>query len=294
MKIISNPEHRSRYRVGGIEYVRYGPRDWRYADDEEIQVPGGRDMRLSERFNPTIGTQNGEKTVVLIDSKDIEEAPDVLNWALLHGTPIRGENGEVLQVLVPYSEWEEHDEISDVMIAPELDDDEGVRGLAALEVQLRRTERQLAKQTKERDALLIELSEGGMTRQRAAEITGMSVGKVQQIVKSEELASNEEVLVGILLEKGPLDLSVLVGHAKETPGIAGTKTKIKKILTLLKNRGIAEVDPQGRWRVTEKGQSALKKLRQRDTAGQEDSEAPSQIDGLDQSDSAIARSDAGS
>jgi len=248
-------------------------------------------MRLSERFNPIIGSQNGEKAVVLIDSKDIEEAPDVLNWALLHGTPIRGESGEVLQVLVPYSEWEEHDEISDVMIAPELDDDEGVRRLAALEVQLRKTERQLAKQTKERDALLIELSEGGMTRQRAAEITGMSVGKVQQIVKSEELASNEEVLVGILLEKGPLDLSLLVGHAKETPGIAGTKTKIKKILTLLKNRGIAEADPQGRWRVTEKGRSALKKLRQRDTASQEDSEAPSQIDGLDQSDSAVAELD---
>jgi ribosomal protein S19E (S16A) len=253
---------RTRYRVGNSEYVRYGPRDWRYAEDEEIQVPGGRDMRLDERFEPIIGARGGEKQVVIIDGADVERAPDALGWSLSVGIPARGDAGELIQVIVPFAAWEEHNEIIDVMVAPELDEDEHVRELALREVEVKKAERRLAEEKRERDALLIRLAAAGMTRQRAAEITGMSVGKVQQIIKSVDVAKDEKVLIEILRKHGPLSAAKLADRAKGTnqTALGGSKSKLKKVLGSLKAQGLVRSDPSEGWSVTPQGSQALEQL----------------------------------
>jgi hypothetical protein len=243
----------------GKEYVRYGARDWRYADEEDIQVPGGRDMRLSERFDPIIGSRGNEKAVVIIEGADVEASPEALGWALSVGTPVRDQRGNLLQVIVPFEAWEDHDQIEGIMVAPELDDDEGVRELAAVQLQLRKTERQLAGEAAERDNLLVKLAAAGMTRQRAAEITGLSVGKVQQIIKSEELAANELVLVKIVADHDPIDIAAIVEHAKKAAGLTSSKSKLKRYLKSLAARGFLDGSEAGQWTATGKAIAEMQK-----------------------------------
>lgn len=214
-------------------------------------------MRLSERFDPIIGTKGGAKQVVIIDGEDVEGSPEALGWALSVGTPVRNDKGNLLQVIVPYEDWEAHDAIDGIMVAPELDDDQGVRELAALQLKLKKTERRLAVETEERDDLLMTLAGAGMTRQRAAEITGLSVGKVQQIIKKEELAANEVELVTIIGRHGPIGTLQIVELAKETTGLTSSKTKLKKFLQSLKSRGFLESSETGQWEVTARARQEL-------------------------------------
>jgi hypothetical protein len=250
---------RPRFKSNGREYVRYGPNDWRYADNEDIQVPGGRDMRLSERIEPMIASKGGKAQAVIIDGEDVERDGKTLGWTLNVGLPVRDEKGSLLHVIVPHQAWQAHDRIEQIMVAPELDEDEDVRRLAAAQLELRKTEHLLARQSEDRDQLLVELAEAGMTRQRAAEITGLSVGKVQQIIKKEELAANEVQLVRIVLATEPLNIAQIAERAKETKGLTKTRSKLKKYVSDLQSRGFLQSSDTGEWSVTPKALDELER-----------------------------------
>jgi hypothetical protein len=168
--------------IDGERYLRDAEGIWRFADTG-IAVPGARDLTLTERFQPkkVIGG-DGEVERVLVSCLDIERAPDLLGWCLEAGTVIEGADGGAGEVLVPIRLWQEHDRIAGTLVDPARSGTPAERELAVAERRCREAERELERAASIRAGVL-RRHDGELTRQEARAITGLSVGRIQQLIR---------------------------------------------------------------------------------------------------------------
>jgi hypothetical protein len=184
--------------VGKTAYIRERDGTWRYADTW-LKVPGARDLTLTERFQPkfilTGPAEDAQIERVIVSGADVEAHPLLLGWCLQSGMPVRGAEGELLEVLVPYEQWRKGDRIPGEIVAPELHGDSAERALAEAQRRYQEAEQALDEAAALRVSVLQQYA-GELTRERAREITGLSVGRVQQLIKSEiELDSTDKLLL---------------------------------------------------------------------------------------------------
>lgn len=231
---------------------------WRYLDSW-IAVPGAREVTLTERFSPKF-VVNGENEVerVVVEGPAIEAAPDLLGWCLQAGTVLR-DGDEVVEVLVPFALWKERERIPNELFSPEHQGSEAEREVAAAERRLRETERRFELASRERaDALRRRSDE--ITRQKAREITGLSVGRVQQLVSSESTDVAEREVLG-LFEDGPLrSLNACLERAREM-GIPLDRKSLRVQVEDLKSRELLQDGHGSEVALSAKGASALLEAR---------------------------------
>jgi DNA-binding transcriptional ArsR family regulator len=184
--------------VSGTVYAREADGTWRYADSW-IKVPGARDLTLTERFRPKLVIANRasgqEVERVVVAGEDIGAHPDLLEWCLAEGAPVHGPEGEILEVLVPFELWQDRDRIPGEVVAPEHSGNPADRDLAEAERKVREAEQALEQATDMRAFLLREYA-GEMTREQARAITGLSVGRIQQLIKGDaDLDETDEMVM---------------------------------------------------------------------------------------------------
>lgn len=183
--------------VNGVHYLRDHSGTWRYADSW-IPVPGARDLTLTERFQPQrVVNAQGDVERMIVPGDSIKAAPELLGWCLEEGTAIEGPDGELKEVFVPYAKWEARDRVPGALVAAEHSDQEAKRVLAEVERRYREADQNLAEVAEERADVLRRYA-GQMTRQEAREITGLSVGRIQQLIRREKLTDIEIGVLGIL------------------------------------------------------------------------------------------------
>jgi hypothetical protein len=248
----------ARAKLGERQVVRDPAGTWRYADSW-VAVPGAREVTLTERFSPKF-VVNGRQEVerVVVDGAAIVNAPELLGWCLEAGTVLR-DGDRVTEVLVPYALWKERDQIPNELFSPEHEGDEAEREVATAERHFREMERRFELASQERAAALRRHADG-MTRQRAREITGLSVGRVQQLISSEPV-DTAEVEVLELFENGPIwsfDACVELAREREVPlDRDALWTKVEE----LKDRELLEEVEASTVGLTGKGAAALLEAR---------------------------------
>lgn len=180
--------------LGGAAVARDEEGVWRYVETW-IPVPGASDVTLSERFKPKLIISPDEEVIerVVVSGESIAEAPDLLHWCLKEGTPI-SEDGEVVEVFVPYDVWLDHDRVPGALTAPEIHGDEAEQELAMAERQWRENEVRFHAATAFRAHVLRRRADE-LTRQRAREITGLSVGRIQQLIRADTVTVGERRLL---------------------------------------------------------------------------------------------------
>jgi fructose-specific component phosphotransferase system IIB-like protein len=180
--------------MNGVHYVRDHRGKWRYAESW-ILVPGARDLTLTEKFQPkAIVNAQGEAERVVVSGDSIREAPDLLGWCVEVGTAMRGPNGELDEVFVPYSVWRARDRVPNALVAPEHSEAAPRRAVAEIERKYREADQALKEVAEERADVLRRFADR-MTREEAHEITDLSVGRIQQLIRREKLT---ELEVGVL------------------------------------------------------------------------------------------------
>jgi hypothetical protein len=183
--------------VNGVQYLRDREGTWRYADTW-IPVPGARDLTLTERFQPQrVVNAQGEVERLIVSGESIRASPALLDWCLEVGTPMEGPDGELNEVFVPHAKWEERDRVPGALVAPEHSDEEPKRALAEVERRYREADQKLTEVAEERADVLRRYA-GRMTREEARKITGLSVGRIQQLIRREKLTDLEVGVLGIL------------------------------------------------------------------------------------------------
>lgn len=252
--------------VEGTLYVREHDGTWRYADTW-IKVPGARDMTLSERFEPKFviaGDGSGGKDVierVIVSGKDIEEHPEALDWCLEAGVPVPAPDGGVAEVMVPYRIWRERDRIPGVIVAPEHSTNEAERQVAIAEREYREADHALEAAADMRAAVLRQHA-GDMTREKARVITGLSVGRIQQLIHSDVELDDLDQMILVSVEagetKGIKDLQKIL---ERRFGVALSAEALSRRLTQLAEHGYIEktrVDARRiGYRLTIEGDQAL-------------------------------------
>lgn len=187
--------------VGGVHYVRDHKGIWRYADSW-IPVPGARDLRLSERFETKdVVSRAGDIERVVVSGDSIRDSPELLEWCIEAGEPMYGPDGRLKEVFVPYEVWTEKNRVPGALVAPEHSSDNARRELALAERKYRESEKALEEAAEARAAVLRTFA-GRLTRQQARKITGLSVGRIQQLIRREKLTDLEIGVLGILNVKG--------------------------------------------------------------------------------------------
>jgi hypothetical protein len=246
--------------VGETVYVRESDGTWRYADTW-IRVPGARDKTLTEHFQPKLviselGTDAQVERVV-VDGGDVSAHPELLDWCLEIGTPVRDEKGKLIEVLVPYEAWRQRDRIPSEIVAPENSEDPAERELAIAERQYREAEHTLEQAAAKRAALLRQFA-GVMTREKARSITGLSVGRVQQLIRSGVELDEVERMILRVIEVGKAPSTEAVNDLMEVQwGLTFPTESLKQQLNRLRERGLVETTRRG-YRVTSQGRKALK------------------------------------
>lgn len=216
---------------------------WRYADTW-IAVPGARDVTLTDRFRPKqIVNADGDVERVIVDGHSIAAHPDLLDWCLSDGTPIKAK-GELIEVLVPYELWEARDRIPSELTVPELEGSEAEQQVAAAERKYREAERGLERAAEQRAEVLRQHA-GEMTRQEARAITGLSVGRIQQLIRSEQVNAHELQLLK-LFARGPISkMEALVNLAGST-SLPTEPELLNNLVGEMEARGFLDRDPRGR------------------------------------------------
>lgn len=187
--------------VDGVHYARDQKGIWRYADTW-IPVPGARDLKLSERFETKeVISRTGDIERVIVSGDDIRESPELLEWCLDEGEPVYGPGGEIKEVFVAYEVWVAKDRVPGELVAPEHSPDDAKRQLALVERKYREANQALEDAAVARANVLRSLA-GRLTREQAREITGLSVGRIQQLIRPEKLTELELGVLGILAVKG--------------------------------------------------------------------------------------------
>lgn len=188
--------------VHGQDYLRDEDGTWLYADSW-VKVPGARDLTLSERFEPKfIVSSENEVERVVISGSDIAEEPELLGWCLEAGTQIRDDKGELVEVIVPVEIWAEHNRVPGEIVAPEHSEDQAERELAEAERQYREADRALELAAASRADVLRRHADT-MTRQEARLITGLSVGRIQQLIRGDSLDEVERLVLEAVARTGP-------------------------------------------------------------------------------------------
>jgi hypothetical protein len=244
--------------VRGRSVVRDPDGIWRYSDTW-IPVPGARDETLTERFEPKfVISQENEIERVVVSGESIAAAPGLLDWCLEAGTPIR-KGGVLVEVFVPFALWQAHDRVPGELIAPEQDGDEAEQDLATVEREYREAEARFDSLSAMRAHILRRHAEN-LTRQRAREITGLSVGRIQQLIRANVLDEEEYRLLELFEDDiipTFLELQDLVAEA----GLTHTSDVLGPAIQDLQNRGFLEEVPAG-MAITSAGQEALFETRE--------------------------------
>jgi hypothetical protein len=229
--------------VKGTEFIRSPDGVWRYADNW-IPVPGARDVTLTDRFQPKqVVNAEGEVERVIVDGHSIAAHPELLDWCLSDGTPIEDE-GELIEVLVPYNKWEARDRIPNELIVPEIEGSVAEQQVAAAERKYREAERTIERAADYR-AEVLRRHAPEMTRQEARAITGLSVGRIQQLIRSEQLEPHELELLK-LFASGPISqVKALVKLARST-NLPADPELLNNLTLELEARGFLNRDPRGR------------------------------------------------
>jgi hypothetical protein len=248
--------------VKGTQYVREPDGTWRYADTW-IEVPGARDLTLTERFHPKFviteagdGTHQVERVVVA--AKDIAENPDLLGWCLLDGLQVPGPDGEVTEVMVPWETWQVRQRVPGEIYAPELSDDKAERELAQAEREYREADRTLAGAAAWR-AEVLQRHADKMTRQRAREITNLSIGRIQQLIKEgvDHLDQIDRELLATAELHRPKNRKDLHDLTSQESGVIYPTELIKRRIITLVERGLLD-NPRGKEiSITPEGRAAL-------------------------------------
>jgi hypothetical protein len=240
--------------VGERQVIRDPVGTWRYADSW-VPVPGARDVTLTERFSPKFVVNGADEVErVVVDAASIKAAPDLLAWCLDAGTVLRS-GEEVFEVLVPFDLWKEREQIPNELFSPEHQGDEAEREVAAAERRFREMERRFEAASRERAEVLRRYADD-MTRQKAREITGLSVGRVQQLISGDSMEDVEREVLE-LFENGPLrSLEACVERAK-AKGVPLAKKALLTRVEELKDRELLEEGDQFSVSLTNKGAAAL-------------------------------------
>jgi hypothetical protein len=191
---------------------------------------------------------------VVVVAASIAAAPDLLDWCLEAGTVLR-DGDEVTEVLVPFDLWKERDRIPNELFSPEHQGDEAEREVAAAERRFREMERRFEAASKQRAEVLRRYADD-MTRQKAREITGLSVGRVQQLISSDSMEAAEREVLEIF-EDGPLrslEACVVRAEAKRVPL---DKDALLARVEELKDRELLEEGDHFAVSLTNKGAAAL-------------------------------------
>jgi hypothetical protein len=238
--------------IGRTTYVRDPEGTWRYADDL-LPVPGARDGSLTETYEPRfVSASSGTVEEVMLDLTVVQGNPE-LEWCLSEGH-VMGDPSDpaASHVIVPYSSWLEH-ERTGALSAPELSDDPDERRVAEAERDYRRANRRLARAARARREALARASQDGMTRRRAAEIAGLTPGRIQQLIgEQERLSETARQIVHALGEAKREKRSPprLAQHI-DVPADA-----IRAGIDELLERDFLDVDVEaGEWRLTLTGQT---------------------------------------
>jgi hypothetical protein len=231
---------------------------WRYTDTW-IPVPGARDVTLTERFEPKfVISQENEIERVVVSGESIAVAPELLDWCLEAGTSIQ-KDGDLVEVFVPFELWAEHDRVPGELIAPEQDGDKAEQDLATVEREYREAEANFDVLSAMRAHILRRHAEK-LTRQRAREITGLSVGRIQQLIRANVLDEEEFRLLELFEESIIPTFDELQDLAADA-GLAHTGEVLGPALQELQNRGFLEEVPAGMM-ITPAGQEALFETRE--------------------------------
>jgi hypothetical protein len=242
-------------------YVRDRDGTWRYAATG-IAVPGARDLTLTERFQPKqVMTADGETIErVIVSGEDVRAAPELLGWCVKAGARVENSYGKLVEVLVPYELWQERDHVPGAIYAPEQGPKESERELALAERRCREAERDLERATKRRAKVLRRYADE-MTRQRAHEITGLSVGRIQQLIRPEVPPISERRILEILEVKPDSTPAEIAAVAAKLKGLSSSKNSIRNHLAGLEKQGLVERGRGGMTRLTSMGAEALEAAR---------------------------------
>lgn len=265
-------------QVGDTVYIRDSEGIWRYADSW-VKVPGARDVTLTEHFRPKLivaNTSEGtEVERVVVSGEDIADHPDLLDWCLEVGAPVRGGDGEVLEVLVPIEAWAEQDRIPGEVIAPENSDDPAEREVALVERKVREAELALEQATDMRAAVLREHSTS-MTREQTRAITGLSVGRIQQLIRRDvELGGMDQLVLYVLANAGSLKSKNAINIAVEKEfGNTLPSGMLQRSIDRLDQLDLIENTRSRGYRATAEGEQLLTEIARRNA---DTSEEPSVI-----------------
>ena len=225
--------------LDGVQVVRDPDGVWRYAETW-IPVPGARDVTLTERFDPKfVISKDGDIERVVVDGASVRTHPDLLDWCLIEGTPIR-EGDEILEVFVPYALWEDRERVPNELISPEHEGTVAERELAAAERRFREAERRLDAAAEARAEVLRRYSEE-MTRQEAREITGLSVGRIQQLIRTERLEDHERQILEIFQE-GPIETIEVLQDRARARSMPSDEDLLHDLVRELESRGLLELE----------------------------------------------------
>jgi hypothetical protein len=247
----------SAHRVSdnGIQFVKGSDKVWRYADSG-IAVPGARDLTLSERFETKTVVGADGKTIerVIVSGDDIRSAPELLDWCLEHGAQIENSHGDVEEVLVPYEIWQERNHVPGAIYAPEDSPREAERELAKAERAYREAEQGIEIASAVRaDALRRYANE--MTRQEAREITGLSIGRIQQLIRGYRLNATQQAVLRLVGSGAGRTLTSLRQRAANRK-IPASDDFLERRLRELEAQGLIELAGK-KYRATAEGREAL-------------------------------------
>lgn len=183
--------------IGDVQYIRDHKAIWRYGETW-IPVPGARDLTLTEHFEPKqVISSDGTIERVIVSGESIRESPELLEWCVDAGDPRHDSDGNLIEVFVPHSTWKERDRVPGKLVAPEHSAKEAERALANAERVYREADQARDDASEARAEVLRKYSER-ITRERAHAITGLSVGRIQQLIRREKLTELELSVLDIL------------------------------------------------------------------------------------------------
>lgn len=242
-----------------VHYAKGEDGIWRYASTG-IPVPGARDLKLSERFETkTVVGADGETIErVIVSGDDIRRAPELLGWCAEQGARVENSYGKLVEVLVPYELWQERNEVPNAIYAPEHSPREPERELAIAERKYREAEREFEIASAARADVLRHYADG-MTRQEAREITGLSIGRIQQLIRGYRLNASQQAVLQLVGGGAGRTLNSIRQRAANR-GLPANDEFLSRRLRDLTSQGLIE-NAGNKFRATDDGREALESAR---------------------------------
>lgn len=243
-----------RVSVRGVEFERVGTGEWVYAETG-IEVPGARDLTLSDRFEPLLAGRPGAgPEQALVSAEHVRENPDLLGWCREIGALVRDPTtGKAAGYMVPYEAWLEHDREPIGVTAAEFSEDDAEAQLALAEHEYRAAQRRSERASARRLAALKTAIASGVSRTRAAEITGLSNGRVTQLLHPSDARVRIEQSILTALSGGALSALNLRRRLAVPPAPRPPVATVDSALLDLRQRGLVKESPDDVWQLTPSG-----------------------------------------